>query len=96
MEVLIMDNKKLFSTDFNMTWDEYKKMMILTPEFYWLNVFKTSIVEIIIISIISIIYKLNITTAVIIGVITICFVMILYKAKIEWLIRKYYNYYKKK
>lgn len=90
-----MDNKKIFSTDFNMTWDEYRKMMILTPEFYWWNVFKTSIVEIIIILFISVIYKLNITTAVIIGVITICFVMILYKVKIEWLIKKHYNYYKK-
>lgn len=90
-----MDNKKIFSTDFNMTWDEYRKMMILTPEFYWWNVFKTSIVEIIIILIISVIYKLSITTSVIISVITIGFVIILYRVKIEWLIRKYYNYYKK-
>lgn len=91
-----MDNKELFSTSFNVTWEEYKKMMMNIPEFYWLNVFRTSIVEIIIVLLMAVICKFNITTTLIIVAIIICFIMILYKVKIEWLIKKYYNYYKKK
>ena len=90
------NNKEIFSTDFNMTLEEYQKLVRITPSFYWVNVLKTSMVEIIIILIMSVIYKLDITTTIIISMITICTLMLLYKIKIDWLAKRYYDSYKAK
>ena len=44
-----MENKEIFKTKFEYTWEEYKKGQMYNHKLYWYNVLFISIIEILII-----------------------------------------------
>lgn len=89
-----MENKEIFKTEFEYTWDEYKKMQMHNPIIYFGNAFAISIIEIFIILIVSIILKLDVDLILFIDVIFLN--LIIYKVKLESIIKKYYDIHKNK
>lgn len=92
-------NKKqspLFSIESCLTLDEYKQMFKSIPAFYWSIVKAVAVRELIIILIISLIYKTPILGTIIIYISVLLLSIIIYKIKIDWLAETVYKKYTKK
>lgn len=86
----------LFSVVSDLTLDEYKKMFKCIPAFYWSIVKSVAVRELIVILIISLIYKTSILATFFIYVIVLLVLIVIYKIKIDWLAEKVYKKYIKK
>lgn len=93
-----MNKKKdaLFSVTSTLTLDEYKKMFRCIKTFYWSIVKSVAVRELIVILIISLIYKTSILATFFIYVIVLLLLIVIYKIKIDWLAEKVYKKYTKK
>lgn len=86
----------LFSVVSDLTLDEYKKMFKCIPEFYWSIVKSVAVRVLIVILIISLIYRTSILATFIVYIIALLLLIIIYKIKIDWLAEKVYKKYIKK
>lgn len=89
-----MEEKEIFKTNFEYTWDEYKKSMMHYPRIYWGNTLVISVIEIFIIVIILSLLKIRFNL-IIISLIVIVSNLIIFKLKLEKIIRNYYDKHKK-
>lgn len=85
----------LFSIESNLTLTEYKKMFRCIPQFYWYILRTISVRLLLVVLIISLIYKITILSTIILYVAILLIVAIIYKIKIEWLAEKVYKKYDK-
>lgn len=89
-------DKKIFSVDFNMTIDEYKRLVKYVPSFYWGNVFKSSFFIVLFIMILSVINDNGIVYSLVVCFVLIIGVMIISKVKIEFLAEVNYKFHNRK
>lgn len=91
-----MNNNPIFITQTKITFSEYKKMLELSQKFYWSNVLKISLLEIIIIALFSVIFKFDIFFSLFLILIAIISVIVVCKFLNSILIKKSYEFGKKK
>ena len=90
-----MENKEIFKTKFEYTWEEYKKGQMYNHSLYWNNVLFISIIEILIILFATILFDYG-KFALILCFFVFVINLVVYKVRFETVIKKSYNVQKKK
>lgn len=80
-----------FVVNSSLSLDDYKTIFKIIPNFYWLNVKKTSFLVVPFMLLFSILYKYNVLETLVLLMISIFIVIIVYRTKIDWLAEKSYK-----